>query len=359
MQQSISHSPSAEVSEVLEEIRDYLKILLSESNLQNQDMSMIKDDVSTLQLVHALLQKTNSDQSYQLNEIKSKLYKQGKKIIDIDSCLETFKENTAQDLEDLQMAVEEATPHPCGMIDDWIQVVNFDMTDSSTTCPSMWTLNTNIKRTCGRPPANTDRNMCFNANFPFLTGTTMSFSKVCGRVKAYVYGGPDAFQGFTDEGQTQISDSYVSGVSLTVGAGFSEHLWTFAAGLAELGRRSGTDPLSTDLVDQCPCDRSDPSSVPIPTFVGNQYFCEAAVNIYQNGIFEYIPDDPLWDGLNCNPESTCCDFSHPPYFVNDLGRTLTANSIDARLCFLEGPPPSIGALGDDILVEQIEVYIAP
>ena len=93
--------------------------------------------------------------------------------------------------------------------------------------------------------------------------------------------------------------------------------------------------------------------------MGNKYFCESAVNVAydnaQHNIFH--SSDPLWDGENCNDDSNCCEFNRPPYFVNDLGKNVTASSIDARLCLHE-----IGTTGasnrEDILVEVVEIYIA-
>ena len=69
--------------------------------------------------------------------------------------------------------------------------------------------------------------------------------------------------------------------------------------------------------------------------------------MFQENTFVFQCDDPLWDGLNCNPESNCCDFNRPPYFVNDLGKTLTVDSVDARLCFIQG------ALTDDVLSKEL------
>ena len=274
-------------------------------------------------------------------------------VEDTAECLADFKEDTTNTLTNLETTVD-AIEHPCGGSDDWVKVVDFDMTVDGTTCPDDWVQSMFSLPTCGRPSTPTTRNQCFPANFPFLTGSMMTFSKVCGRIKAYAYGLPDAVEGFTVEGQTQITDAYVSGISLTTGSGFSEHLWTFAAGSAELEVTFTPDQ---ERIDQCPCDRSDPSAIPIPDFVGNNYFCEAGINVLQAGTFTFLCDDPLWDGLNCNPESSCCDFNQPPYFVNDLGKTLTMDSVDARLCFIQGPPANEGANGDDVLVERIEIYV--
>ena len=60
-------SYKSEVTKVMEEIHSFMKILLSESNMQNQDMTMIKNDLTLLQIGHASLQHTSASQSYQLN----------------------------------------------------------------------------------------------------------------------------------------------------------------------------------------------------------------------------------------------------------------------------------------------------
>ena len=172
----------------------------------------------------------------------------------------------------------------------------------------------------------------------------MSFSKVCGRVRAYVYGSPDAFETFLINNYP-ITGAYVTGVSLTAESN-SVHIWTFVA---------GSDETSSNKA--CPCDLDDLSFVEIPDYVGNNYFCEAATNEFLG--FEYFIDDPLWDGLNCGLESRCCDYNTPPYFVNYLGETITVDKIEARLCFNDNGPAPGQTVGDDIRVEQIEIYVAP
>ena len=44
--------------------------------------------------------------------------------------------------------------------------------------------------------------------------------------------------------------------------------------------------------------------------------------------------------------------------MNYLGKTLTVNVIEARICVFNKGPTSEGQSGDDVLVEQIEVYVA-
>ena len=188
----------------------------------------MKKQLKLIQIILFKLGDDVSDTEEDIDDLESN-------VEDTAECLADFKEDTTHTLTNLETTVD-AIEHPCGGSDDWVKVVDFDMTVDGTKCPDDWVLSMYSLLTCGRPPTSTTRNQCFGANFPFLTGTMMTFSKVCGRIKAYAYGGPDGFEAFAEEDQTQITDAYVSGISLTAGSGFSEHLWTFAAGLAELGR---------------------------------------------------------------------------------------------------------------------------
>ena len=214
-------------------------------------------------------------------------------VDDIESCLVTLKMDTEDQLDEIQTTVD-TIEHPCGSSDDWIQVINLDMTDTAQNCPSGWSMSTfGGLRTCGRQSS--PATGCFPADFLFPGGTPLTFSKVCGRVKAYAYGGVDAFESFS-EGQTSITSPYVTGVVLLADSP-PEHLWTFAAALGELGR-TDTTPDQPLVDDQCPCDRPDPSDIPVPSFVGNNYFCEFGQNVF-SGTFRLQSEDPLWDGKNC------------------------------------------------------------
>lgn len=346
-----AHSNPTVPKEFVENIYNFMQTLLSESNKQQQDLKTIKDDLGLLKLSYAILQGTTSDfnaaSMKQLQHIKSTLEYQEEKIGDLEDCLEEHKTNTTEQLNTLQTTVD-TIQHPCGTLYEWIEVVNFDMTDNATSCPDGWVPSIFNERTCGRATSNETR-VCYPATFTFRQGM-LQFSKVCGRVKAYAYGGVDGFQNSRNR-NVPISESYVTGVSLTVGANYDEHLWTFVAGREEL-------PDNGDRIDQCPCDASDSSTIAIPEYIGNNYFCEAGVNKFRGGE-RFHDDDPLWDGLDCNVDSTCCDFNHPPYFINDLGKTITTNAIDARICLLSDGPTQDDTGGDDILIEVLEIYIAP
>ena len=70
----------------------------------------------------------------------------------------------------------------------------------------------------------------------------IEYSQVCGKIIGYQDWTPDAF------GQksllTSIDSAYVDGISLTHGRNPRKHIWTFAAGLDEVGSRPTYD---------CPC----------------------------------------------------------------------------------------------------------
>ena len=118
------------------------------------------------------------------------------------------------------------------------------------------------------------------------------------------------------------------------------HIWTFVAGLSENYR---THP------EVCQCDAS--INIKIPSFVGNDYFCESALHETWAGQFRFHPNDTLWDGEDCLSSSTCCSRRNPPYFVKQLP-TSTTDDIEARIC-LDQPLSD-----EDIAVELVELYVS-
>ena len=197
-------------------------------------------------------------------------------------------------------------PYSCGGTGGWRRVVYLEMTDPSTTCPSGWNMTGYSKRTCGR--ASGGHRTCDSVTFPVSGG---EYSRVCGRIKAYNWGGPDAFSGYHSGRVTTIDGAYVAGISLTHSRP-RQHVWTFAAGAAE-----GSP--TADWV--CPCDASH--TIRVPPFVGNDYFCESGVNEpwHSSRHLTLHSNDALWDGENCLSSSTCCSLHNPPYFVKQLPKT--------------------------------------
>ena len=224
---------------------------------------------------------------------------------------------------------------------EWRRVVFINMTDTSYDCPSGFELTSFSRRTCG-PPSTVSGPGCYSATFSV---DSTQYSKVCGRIIGYTFAQTCAF--FENIVYNRnIESYYVDGASLTHGAaGQRQHIWTFASAVSEA---------NTGYSDNhyCPCASTRPLSS--PPFVGNDYFCESGRNTPYVGPNWYVfhPDDPIWDGKNCTSDSSCCEFSNPPWFTKELPNP-TTDDIELRLCSRER---DIWAL-DITPIELIELYV--
>ena len=115
------------------------------------------------------------------------------------------------------------------------------------------------------------------------------------------------------------------------------HIWTYATASTLPIRDSGGNERS------CPCN-TNPGTSP-PSYVGSDYYCEAAE--YEHGVQQ---TDPLWDGLQCEAEMTCCNHTGLPWFIKNTPSP-TAASINVRVCY-KGVT-SVQQIG----VERLELYI--
>ena len=227
----------------------------------------------------------------------------------------------------------------CGGTGGWRRVVYLDMTDPNTDCPSGWIVtNYNNTRTCGR--ASDAYNTCDSVYYTVNGG---EYSQVCGKMKGYQWGWTVSFWGYNHARQTTIDQAYFSGVAVMHGRP-RQHIWSFASGAAE--------KFTLLTPETCPCDTS--YNVSIPSFVGNDYFCESGY-IYP-GIFissevqSLHSDDPLWDGDGCDSSSTCCTYNDPPYFIKHLDNSIT-DDIELRMCCFH-PLRS-----ENVAVELVEIYV--
>ena len=212
-----------------------------------------------------------------------------------------------------------------------------NMTDSSQTCPSAWaTINTPV-RACGRQPSNSG-----SCNSVFYSTNGLSYTQVCGRINGFQYGFTNAFRPFLRDG-TSLDSWYVDGVSLTHGPpGSRTHVWTFANAKYELsnpGFRSG-----------CPCMLSNPSTrlFTVPSFVGNNYFCDTGSRIPQSGTI--FSDNPLWDGVGCTGSNTCCQFNQPPWFCRTLPAA-TSDDLEVWICANQE------TINENTYISNIELYV--
>ena len=218
---------------------------------------------------------------------------------------------------------------------EWHTVVNLDMTDPSQQCPSAWMeYSSGGVRACERI-----QNVGGGCEGTIFT-MDRSYSKICGRATGYQVGGSAAF-GWTT--QQTVDSYYLYGLSLTRGSP-RQHIWTFATGITE-GDHSRADW-------HCPCaDPTNPSNEEVPSFVGDNYFCESGnpTNTYiANNLYS---EDPLWDGEQCENEGVCCSNQNsPPWFRVTLPSP-TTDDIEARLCI---PPNSAG---EEVLLQKLEIYV--
>ena len=243
-----------------------------------------------------------------------------------------LQDNLTHQLETIKDYLYCPSEYTCGGTGGWRRVVYLNMTDHHTTCPSGWQLTGYSKRTCGR--ISTGGNICDSAILPVCGG---QYNRICGRITAYQWGQPDAFY---NRGRS-IDQAYACGVSVTHGTP-RNHIWTFAAGTSE-------NDTIFDINYACPCDGGSYNIV--PQFVANDYFCESGINgPYPHGQSIFHPNDPLWDGEDCLPSSTCCSLHNPPYFVKQLP-TSTTDDIEARICVDDGISRA------NIAVELVELYV--
>ena len=150
---------------------------------------------------------------------------------------------------------------------------------------------------------------------------------MCGKIEAYQYGRPDAFD----------SRFGFDGVSLT---NPTHHIWTFVA---------AHDEVSSHPANNCPCTNTNTASQASqpPAFVGNDYFCDTGSS--GGAAWEvFYGDDPLWDGAGCGPLNTCCSFNNPPWFYKQLPQPTTSD-IEMTACR--------NGNDEDIAIETVKIYV--
>ncbi len=138
-----------------------------------------------------------------------------------------------------------------------------------------------------------------------------------------------------------IERDYVFGVSLTHGRNPRKHIWTFAG---------ASDETNQQYTYKCPCINTALTSSRVPSFVGNDYFCDTAYSSFYTNYNPYPlqVNDPLWDGKGCGRTNTCCSFNRLPWFIKQLPSPTNEN-IEMRVC----KPDTNGSTP----LEIIELYV--
>ena len=214
----------------------------------------------------------------------------------------------------------------------WRLVTYLNMSDPSQQCPSVWQEITTPHRVCGRRSA---RASC--EGLTYSTGREQ-YDEVCGRIIGYQLGSTDSFD---PRGNNSINSYYLNGITVMHGSP-RQHIWSFVAGIAE---RYTAHPFAT-----CPCDEGSTSRNYIPTFVGQNYFCESGITQWNGRSIFWPNGDPLWDGQGCGPTSSCCTFNSPPWFNVQLPSP-TTDDIEVRICGDEAIE------NEDTPIQLIELYV--
>ena len=224
-------------------------------------------------------------------------------------------------------------PCGCNSTEDgaWMRIAYLNMSDTDEECPHGLVVNDN-PRSCSRRIA---PGACVSA---FFSSNFMQYSRVCGRITGYQENSPDAFRPFYDNQDRTIDDLYVDGVSLTYGFSPRKHIWTFAAGVEDVGN----SPY------HCPCSSTSYQGV-VPSFIGNDYFCESG-ELSGQWRRRIYAENPLWDGTGCASTSTCCTFNNPPWFCKALPEP-TRDNIEVRACGNQHQSD------EDVLVSLFEIYV--
>ena len=221
----------------------------------------------------------------------------------------------------------------CGESTGWRRVVYLNMSDPYQQCPSAWREITTPHRTCGR--GSTSSYSCDGVTY---TTGSQQYDQVCGRIIGYQVGDTEAFR--RSSGRL-INAFYVDGISVTRGSTY-QHIWTFAAGLDERRTHSSST---------CPCVTGSVAGSLVPSFVGQNYFCEAGITRYTSGRGIFWPDgDSLWDGQGCGLTNTCCTFNSPPWFNVTLPSP-TTDYIEVRICTAGGNGT------EDLPIQLMELYV--
>ena len=176
----------------------------------------------------------------------------------------------------------------CDGTGGWMRIGYFNMREPGATCPQgLYTQTYNNQEFC-------DKSYSFSngCSSTFYSSIGLNYTRVCGQVKGYQFGHPDSVI-VLQQPSTTIDGPYSDGVSITHGSNPRTHIWTYSA---------GKEDVDTTLL-ACPCNTGYPGD-PLPSFIGNDYYCESGTNSAAVNMF--YPNDTLWDGQQCNGlESPC------------------------------------------------------
>ena len=217
---------------------------------------------------------------------------------------------------------------------NWRRIAYFDTTQGDS-CPTglRTASNTTTNQTaCGR---NGSSHGCSNIVFPSMG----NYSMVCGKVRGYQHFEAVAFYPYNSGSQTTIDSIYTAGISITQGSP-RQHLWTYVVGTSETSYQNAL---------ACPCARPGYNSSWIPSFVGENYYCESGlIGDYPN-VITTMWEDPLWDGNGCfAPNNTCCN--RYGWFYRHIQES--SKYVEVRVCGYNH-----GYRNSDVPLDQLGIWV--
>ena len=227
----------------------------------------------------------------------------------------------------------------CGSDGSWTRVAYLNMSDTTQQCPSTLRLyEQDGVRACGRPTTN-------SGSYASVNFTTLgNYTEVCGRVIGYQYGRTGGINPYGHA--STLDQTYVDGVSLTRGSP-RQHIWTFITSYNEVSDRISNNQHS------CPCVFPDSVASLLPSFLGDDWFCESGSSEATTVGGQFYNSDPLWDGEQCGPHEPCCNTTGQPWFRKTLDSP-SSDYLELRVC---ENSKNTGTNGVDSLIVLYEIYI--
>ena len=217
---------------------------------------------------------------------------------------------------------------------NWRRIAYFDTTQGDS-CPTRLRTVTNTttnQTACGRTGSTQE---CSNLTFPSMG----NYSMVCGKVRGYQHFEAVAFYPYNSGSQTTIDSIYTAGISITQGSP-RQHLWTYVVGISETSYRN-------ELA--CPCARTGYNSSWIPSFVGDNYYCESGLTGDYPNVITTMWGDPLWDGDGCFAlNNTCCN--RYGWFYRHVQES--SKYVEVRVCGYNH-----GYRNSDVPLDQLEIWV--
>ena len=215
----------------------------------------------------------------------------------------------------------------CGGEGGWTRLAYVNMSQSGATCPQGLTQRTLSGLTlCGRMDGDFTVIAQYGGGCQSTVFSTLglNYSQVCGQLRGYQLGTPDAFHPYNlNSSFVNIDDLYVDGASITYGSAPRKHIWTYATGVNLV--------FIPDIRLNYPCNTG--SGFSSPSFVGSDYYCETGDN--DNTCCDHsvlYSNDLPWDGQQCpGVEAPCCAHPNMPWFNKTLNET-TTEDIELRVC---------------------------